>query len=250
LEKKYKKIIDDVINKVFGKLPLTKELKTMLRKIAVSLFTRFSERISYKSISGIVIVGYGKRNVFPQLQSVLVEGIANNLLKYKYEKDVKISTVMKSSIVPFAQTEMVYAFMEGVNPNYERSIEIDFSEMLSRHLKVILKNIKELNNRQKDSYKAKFAPKVRQELLEYRKRLRKYRKDNYVQPIMEVVSVLPKDELAILAESLVNRTSLKRTVSMMEEETVGGPIDVAVISKSDGFVWIKKKCYFEKELNP
>ena len=36
----------------------------------------------------------------------------------------------------------------------------------------------------------------------------------------------------------------------MDAETVGGPIDVAVISKADGFIWIKRKHYFSKELNP
>ena len=36
----------------------------------------------------------------------------------------------------------------------------------------------------------------------------------------------------------------------MDAETVGGPIDVAVISKGDGFVWIKRKHYFKPELNP
>jgi hypothetical protein len=35
-----------------------------------------------------------------------------------------------------------------------------------------------------------------------------------------------------------------------ETETVGGPVDVAVISKGDGFVWIKRKHYFRPELNP
>lgn len=33
------------------------------------------------------------------------------------------------------------------------------------------------------------------------------------------------------------------------EETVGGPVDVAVISKGDGFVWINRKHYFKPELN-
>jgi hypothetical protein len=32
-------------------------------------------------------------------------------------------------------------------------------------------------------------------------------------------------------------------------ETVGGPIDVAVISKGDGLVWVKRKHYFPAELN-
>jgi hypothetical protein len=33
-------------------------------------------------------------------------------------------------------------------------------------------------------------------------------------------------------------------------ETVGGPIDVAVISRGDGFIWIKRKQYFDPNLNP
>ncbi|MCP4196209.1 MAG: hypothetical protein GY762_03585 [Proteobacteria bacterium] len=66
---------------------------------------------------------------------------------------------------------------------------------------------------------------------------------------MEVVSTLPKDELAATAEALVNLTKFKRRVSN-EQETVGGPIDVAVITKGDGFVWIKHKHYFKADLNP
>ena len=51
-----------------------------------------------------------------------------------------------------------------------------------------------------------------------------------------------------MAESLVNLISLKRKVSL-QAETVGGAVDVAVVSKRDGFVWIKKKHYFKEELN-
>jgi hypothetical protein len=31
---------------------------------------------------------------------------------------------------------------------------------------------------------------------------------------------------------------------------VGGAVDVAVISRGDGFVWLKRKHYFSQELNP
>jgi len=63
------------------------------------------------------------------------------------------------------------------------------------------------------------------------------------------VASLPKDELGAMAESLVNLTKFKRRVSI-ERETVGGPIDVAVITKGDGFVWMKRKHYFDAGLNP
>lgn len=71
----------------------------------------------------------------------------------------------------------------------------------------------------------------------------------FVGPVLDIVGDLPKDDLAAMAESLVNLTSFKRRITA-EAETVGGPIDVAVISKGDGFVWIKRKHYFQKDLNP
>ncbi len=84
---------------------------------------------------------------------------------------------------------------------------------------------------------------------DFKDKMEKYRKDNHINPIIKTVSFLPKTELALMAETFVNITSFKRKMSM-DAETVGGPIDVAVISKGDGFVWIKRKHYFNAELNP
>ncbi|HUI72200.1 MAG TPA: hypothetical protein VL354_16895, partial [Spirochaetia bacterium] len=66
--------------------------------------------------------------------------------------------------------------------------------------------------------------------------------------LIGVISTLPKIELAQMAESLVTLTSLKRHISA-SAETVGGPIDVALLSKGDGLIWIKRKHYFDKDLN-
>lgn len=63
-----------------------------------------------------------------------------------------------------------------------------------------------------------------------------------------MIEFLPKQDLAYMAESLVNLTAFKRKVSN-DNETVGGAIDVAIISKGDGFIWVKRKHYFDKNLN-
>lgn len=68
-------------------------------------------------------------------------------------------------------------------------------------------------------------------------------------PIRDMIRAMPKQELATLASSLIEITSLKRKVSRAQE-SVGGEVDVAVISKSEGFVWTKRKHYFPRELNP
>ncbi len=71
----------------------------------------------------------------------------------------------------------------------------------------------------------------------------------YIRKLVDTVAYLEKDDLANMAENLILLTGLKRRITS-SEETVGGPVDVAIISKDDGFIWMKKKQYFDKELNP
>ena len=67
-------------------------------------------------------------------------------------------------------------------------------------------------------------------------------------PTLQALKFLSKEDLAELAESLIYLTFLKRrTTSSLE--SVGGAIDVAIITKGDGFIWKKRKHYFDKELN-
>lgn len=80
------------------------------------------------------------------------------------------------------------------------------------------------------------------------KKLDDFIQEEYVSQLMDTVKYLDKEDLASMAESLISLTSLKRRMTS-SEETVGGPVDVAVITKGDGFVWLKHKKYFDKELN-
>ena len=78
--------------------------------------------------------------------------------------------------------------------------------------------------------------------------INKFIQENYVDKLLQTVAFLSKEDLADMAESLVRMTCLKRHVTT-DAESVGGPVDVAVITKGDGFVWIKRKHYFDAGLN-
>lgn len=246
---KNRAIIDKAKKEIFENLPITKILSSKLTDIAASLFAKFPKEVVYSGISGVVIAGFGKKDIFPSLQSFLLEGIANNYLKYQADKNIKITFDNNATIVPFAQSEMVATFMEGVEPGYETVIENFLSHILNEYPQIIIDKIDKIDDNEKKSLKEKLKGISSKEFNLYKKRLEDYRRKNFVDPIIKVVAILPKDELAAMAESLVNLTSFKRKISM-EEETVGGPIDVAVVSKGDGFIWIKRKHYFKPELNP
>ena len=59
--------------------------------------------------------------------------------------------------------------------------------------------------------------------------------EKYTKQLIGTVANLGKEDMANMAESFISLTSLVRRMSP-HEETVGGPVDVAVISKGDGFV--------------
>lgn len=59
---------------------------------------------------------------------------------------------------------------------------------------------------------------------------------------------MPLQDVIYLAEYLVD-TAIKFAKYRPGAPTVGGPIEIAVISKHEGFKWIKRKHYFTTELN-
>lgn len=64
-----------------------------------------------------------------------------------------------------------------------------------------------------------------------------------------VIPAMPLQDAIDLAEFLVDLT-IKFTRFMPGPPTVGGPIDIAAISKHEGFRWIRRKYYFNRKLNP
>lgn len=66
----------------------------------------------------------------------------------------------------------------------------------------------------------------------------------YIEPLLNMIGLLPVDETSIIAETLLNLTSFKRKYTA-SVETVGGPIDVLSITSNEGPIWIKRKQYFD-----
>lgn len=238
---KYGKFIEEIKNEVFQKLPYSQESAQLLTKLSTFPFVK--DRFSTK-LSGIVIAGFGEEEFFPGLISYYVDGVIDGKLKYKFEKARTINFDNDATIIPFAQSEMVATFVEGIEPNLFEYLNSLLSELFLKIYPDTL--VKTLKLSKKFNEKLK---KTGEEILhDLKEGVNDYKEKRNIFPILKVVSILPKDELAAMAESLVNLTSLKRKISM-DSETVGGPIDVAVISKGDGFIWIKRKHYFKPELN-
>jgi len=249
LRAKYFDLINDLIQDAFEKLPIDEDVREHLIQIACNLFSKFPDSVKNQNFSGIVISGFGEDDTFPVLDEFLLEGIITNKLKYKKRRSVRIDFTVSASIMPFAQREMVDTFMQGVDPDYLNVEERYLNDIFDKYATEVSKNLDRYPSEDRERFELNLKDAGRAILKDFKDKLQRYRNEKYSQPISQVVSFLPKDELAAMAESLVNLTSFKRKVTM-ESETVAGPIDVALITKGDGFIWIKRKHYFDAELNP
>ena len=196
--------------------------------------------------SGIVISGFGHDELFPDLICYEFQGVFGGKLKSRFQNRADPG---EGQIFSFAQQDVVQRFITGIDPLYKTEVFNYIDRVLAEYPKNLIEELPKLSGAEKDDLLKRLgglADTVRQDL---RSQIGRLEMDQFVSPIVSNVGILPKDELAAMAEALVNITSFKRRVSSDEAETVGGPVDVAVITKGDGFIWIKRKHYFDPTLN-
>ncbi|MAF71650.1 MAG: hypothetical protein CL591_13825 [Alteromonas sp.] len=225
-------------------LELPVEMKAALSKL---LAVATAKENTLGPNSGVVFAGYGDKEYFPTILAFDLKGFWEKKLRRIPDLQKSCGGGM-SAIEAYAQDEEALTFMQGVSPSlkklYEQTFFSSFDSILNKAIELI-----EANTTQNcDELKANLHQFAASKWVTATDAMANAIQRDYIDRVVHMVEFLPKDELAYMAESLVNMTAFKRKVTN-DSETVGGPIDVAVISKGDGFVWIKRKHYFDGGLN-
>jgi hypothetical protein len=193
-----------------------------LRRAARSAWTHLSTREPLHS--GLVFAGFGEGDRLPAMCSYLVGLPVEGKPRRAKGDYVLVTSEFPAAIVPFAQNDLVRLFMEGLHPTLRKFM----TDMLG-----------ELNE----------MLGVDDPFVERMKRLLGNHIDDHGRPVVDAVRFLPKADLAEFARALISFTAFRLRMSMAQE-TVGEPIDVAVVSRSEGVVWVHRSHYFPAHLNP
>lgn len=202
--------------------------------------------------SGIVIAGFGDKELFPQLTTYRVQGFFENTGKYfrdeglsADEGDIKF----QDRVVPFAMDDMIHTFMSGIDPVVNRFLRAHGAQAFPAVIEESWACLeKALGPNIPEDVKTEMLLVADRHYNQMFEELTAFTRENQIQPVTQMLRSLPKDELAEMAETLVSLIAFRKKVTK-DTESVGGPIDVAVITKGDGFVWIKRKNYFDPKLN-
>jgi cyanate lyase len=236
--------VTEKVKQVYLGFTLNDELVNTLAEMAVRSLLKKQVGTNF---SGVVIAGFGEAEQFPRCYNLIVKQIVENKLIWFKDEELEISLTNNSSIIPFAQTDIAQTFIRGIDPNIETDIN-NQSQILIRKWEEALSLIPPLADNQANHFQQ-----LRDVIVNHvaaTKRIIDVKKwSTITKPLLNGIASSNLAELATMAETLINLTSFRLKFTSNVTETVGGPIDVAVISKGDGFIWVKRKHYFEKEYN-
>lgn len=211
-------------------------------KIAELLYSVFMCKIWGNYYSGLVFIGYGENEIYPSLFSFKSYTIINGTLHLEScpNEDVIIGQKCDAAIRPFAQRDVMDTIIFGIAPIVKGSYKKTFNDKLQAI-------IHELEGNYPEAAKI-ISGKFPNILDEFIYDASVCAKGEYVQPFVDSIINLNIEDLADFAESLIKLTATKQKISP-DQPTVGGPIDVMIISKGDGIIWMKRKHYFDPNLN-
>ena len=244
LSSEYIAVIDKAAEFVFGTSKI-RNLKTKYRRLAALVLTKDTQLAGY---SGVVITGFGEKEIFPKLIEYKTDLVIFDRVRKAKNQEFQPSHFSHGKVMSFAQEDITRTILEGINPSYANEIQDSAVQFFVSLPHRIIDGIDELNDDRKNYYKINAIDAIRESLIEFFKKMEEERISKHTFQIEKAIQMMPFSELAEIAEVFIRLTQVRRRLSP-DSETVGGPIDVAVISKADGFVWIKRKFYFDKELN-
>lgn len=219
---------------------------TPLKRLFIKAFAKFVAHgnSNFANDTQIVVVGYGDKEIFPSLRSVCLYWGFYEYFRYNSYISAGITEDNSASICRFGQTDIINTFINGINDNLKKALYDIFGNFTSQLKNLMINNVdtqysKDIINSAIDEGKL---------VATLGATLDNIIRETSIAPLMSSLGILDKEDMAELVESLISITHLNRRITM-SEEGVGGPIDVAIISKGDGFVWKKRKHYFKPELN-
>ncbi len=238
VRRRYRSEIEQLIDSLIAALKrehpglaVSEATRERLREIAVFSVTKDA---FFEHYTGVVFAGFGGREKFPAMRSYLTSSVILGILKRKQDRRADMSADGGPVVQPFAQDRMIRTFLTGIDP-YLRMFM--FGETLKLSMNIVTDLIGRapgLSDSQRQALFRDYSENnMGYALKEFFKSIDSYQYQVHTYPIYRAIGSLPKRELGETAASLIKLNSFQQKV-MHSIETVGGPIDVAVITRNGG----------------
>lgn len=193
------------------------------------------------SAATLVFSGYGAEQDYPSLVSANVyEGLDHRVNYHVRPEDIVcISDDKPVAFCPFAQSDVIRGIFRELHKDFGHAVTFYTKKFYTSVADILFPEkmydsefLSMLSEVKKDDLVKKFIKNTRRQL------------DKNQHEWEKVLETYDVRQMADLAESLIDLTGFQRILTF-SDEGVGGPVDVAVITKNEGFNWINHKRWYE-----
>ena len=211
-----------------------------------ALLAIMGSRMDNDSSARLVFAGYGKDEEYPSLVSALVcKGYARRVNYSVAPEDIIcISDDRPVAICPFAQDDVMRAILKGMHFDWSEKAfkELDqmtaggpdsvvYSMVPEEEAGYLYENLFSVNVEDlKNAFYWEGGQLFKENEHKWERGLERYN---------------PED-LAVIADSFIDLTGLHRALTF-QQEGVGGIVDLAVITKDEGFKWLRRKGWYHRD---
>ena len=235
LEEVYKDYLTSELERNFEESPFG-EFDTFILPFIEKLCSKFTSIYKYFSHNELLLSfsGYGEEQLYPSIYEISVLGFAQGKLLYRIHNNFTISKEYPRNVSFLAQKDVMDSIINGYNQDIADYVDEHYLSTIKKILEDVGKQQK-LSDEVTNNIISTLSSKLQDEIswVDATK--------DYWTKSFRAVQHLPIQDLGKFAENLINIQSLKKqyTPDTDYNSTVGGPTDVAVITKGDGIKWIK-----------
>lgn len=234
----YATIIDELIAYGFAPFGLGPNSVRQLKEIAVFCVVK---DLFLEDVTGLVFAGFGAEDRYPVVVTYLLSAVVGGIVKRAQASIDVIDSEVRSKIRMFADSEVTHAFIRGIDFGLERRVYGAMRMMLHSMVDQVVGAFGGVDPAQREEVRRRFqGDLVPQYLDAFRGMIGDYQQQAYINPVLRVLEIAARAELAETARELVSLNVFKKRI-MAQKQTVGGAIDVAVISRESGFQWFTKQ---------
>ena len=254
------------------------ELGAMIEEIFLHHLCLLGHDFKWKTTSRVVIAGFGKTDLKPTMcyidvGSDITDGPFSSITRYFIRNRQDYSDdgrwIKEDSEDPeenlwsalgfsqgFAQHDNMKAMMFGILPRIDRNLRTYIPRAiitrLTEQIPAMVSKIPGVGETKMDYFNKNFEQE-KEHILESINEIVsdeiwtevEYRSSRF----NSVTKSLPIDELARFVEKMVS-LEVNMTHFLEDIRSVGGPIDVATVTKEDGFLWVRSKQNHDPSINP
>jgi hypothetical protein len=224
---RYSELLNEAIDQVFSDLDLGQYYRGILYNIGRYMFSRGTFD---NQSSGVIIAGYGYKDLHPGVDVYEIDSVIDNILVYRTGLSRSCGSLTDGNIYHFMINNIV-PLSEEIDFNFIVYLRSYFKKIFNAYNDYILNTFVHIE----EYDKVNLANMKNSIIQSFESDLNDFIEENYVSKMLASINLMSTDEMLVVARAMINMLDFK-VREHQDDILLNKKIQAVTISKMDGYI--------------